>query len=85
MRRIVLIAALVSAVMLLPSLSVRPAAACGWYGYGGCGCGGYGYSYYRPAYLYQPYYYRPVFAYRGYYGPRVWGWRGWGWRGGRRW
>jgi hypothetical protein len=76
MRRAMVLTLLLVATVL--TLGVKPAAACGWRGYGY----GHGYgAYYRPAYRY-----RPAYAHASYYRPRVYGWRGWGLRRGwRRW
>ena len=77
MRRLIFLAVLVAAPLLI--FDAKPASACDWGGYGY----GYGYSSYRPVYRYG-YGYRPRYAYASYYRPRFYAYRGWGWRGGWR-
>ena len=79
MRRLIFLALLIAAPLLV--IDAQPTSACWGYGYG---YGAYRASY-RPAYSYRrAYAYRPAYAYA--YRPRVWGWGGWGWRRGwRRW
>ena len=82
MRRLIFLALLIAAPLLV--IDAQPASACWGYGYG---YGAYRYASYRPVYSYRrAYAYRPVYGYGFGYRPRVWGWGGWGWRRGwRRW
>jgi hypothetical protein len=78
MRRLIFLALLTAAPLLVTD--AQPASACWGYGYG---YGAYRYASYRPVYR-RAYAYRPAHAYAGFYRPRVWGYRGWR-RGWRRW